>query len=255
MTDSAKIPATEWAVQLTGPGTLELNKTKPVMPPGPRQLLARIEAVGLCFSDLKLLKQFSGHVRKDGIVAGISSDTLAEIPSYVPGDKPTVPGHEAVCRIIAVGAEVKHHRVGERVLVQADYRSLKTAGSNGAFGYNFEGALQEYVLMDERVIIDAATGESFLIPAAERLSAAEIALVEPWACVENSYATAERQGILGGGRLLVVAGPGHEITGLEEAVKAAGAAPEQTIVRGDAAQVAAAIAVLPDGGFDDPMDF
>ena len=49
MTKASTIPATEWAIQLTGPGTLELNKAKPVTPPGPQQVLARIEAVGLCF--------------------------------------------------------------------------------------------------------------------------------------------------------------------------------------------------------------
>ena len=255
MTNATKIPATEWAIQLTGPGTLELNKAKSVVQPGPQQVLARIEAVGLCFSDLKLLKQFSGHARKSEILTGISKDVLAEISSYVPGDKPTVPGHEAVGRIVAVGSAVKHHKVGERVLVQTDYRTLRTASSNAAFGYSFEGGLQEYVIMDERVIMDPLSGERFLIPVAEHLSASEIGLVEPWACVENSYVTIERQGILGGGRLLVVVEPGHEIQGLDEAVKAAGKAPVQTVIKGDAAQVAAAIAALADATFDDIVYF
>ena len=111
----------------------------------------------------------------------------------MPGNKPTVPGHEVACRIVAVGAEVTRHKIGERVLVQTDYRSLRTATSNAAFGYNFEGGLQEYVLMDERVIIDPQ-GERFLLPAPEQRSASAIALVEPWACVEDSYVTTERQG-------------------------------------------------------------
>ncbi len=89
---------------------------------------------------------------------------LAEIPSYTPGDLPLVPGHECAARIVAVGDAVAHHRVGERVLVQTDYRHLPTAGSNAAFGYNFEGGLQEYVLLDERMILDPETGERFLIP-------------------------------------------------------------------------------------------
>jgi threonine dehydrogenase-like Zn-dependent dehydrogenase len=202
---TTQIPERQFAVQLVGPGKLELNKSKEVFTPGPFQILAKIECVGLCFSDLKLLKQFSQHARKSEITAGLSRDILSQIPSYVPGDKPTVPGHEVTCRIVAVGDKVKHHHIGERCLVQTDYRGLPTANSNAAFGYNFEGALQEYVLMDERVVMDGDNGERFLIPVPEDLSASAIALVEPWACVEDSYANAERQTIKSGGRLLIVA--------------------------------------------------
>ena len=89
----------------------------------------------------------------------------------MPGTVPTVPGHEAVGRIVAVGDKVARHELGERVLVQTDYRALRTANSNGSFGYNFEGVLQEYVLMDERVVIDPHTHERFLIPVSDALSA------------------------------------------------------------------------------------
>jgi threonine dehydrogenase-like Zn-dependent dehydrogenase len=199
----SQIPTTQYAVQLVGPGQVRLNKAKPVHRPGPNQLLAKVECVGLCFSDLKLLKQFSQHARKGEIVAGLAREVLAQIPSYVPGEEPTVPGHEVTCRIVAAGDQVTRHKVGERVLVQADFRDLRTASSNGAFGYNFEGALQEYVLMDERVVIDK-DGQRLLIPVPEDLSAAAIALVEPWACVENSYVNPERRTLKPGGRTLIV---------------------------------------------------
>ncbi len=39
-----------------------------------------------------------------------------------------------------------------------------TPGSNAAFGYNFEGGLQEYVLLDERMIIEPATGRTLPDP-------------------------------------------------------------------------------------------
>jgi L-sorbose 1-phosphate reductase len=154
-----QLPRTQYAVQLVGPDELQLNPEKPVPAVGPHQILARVECVGLCFSDLKLLKQFDAHARKSEIVRGLSPEVLREISSYVPGGKPTVPGHEVTCRIVAIGDQVEHHKVGERVLVQTDYRGLNTASSNAAFGYNFEGALQEYVLMDERVVIEQGTGE------------------------------------------------------------------------------------------------
>lgn len=210
------VPRTQTAVQLTGPGRLEVNGSKEVHAPGPHQILLKVEAVGLCFSDLKLLKQFSGHSRKSEVVGGLTPEELHSIASYVPGDKPTVPGHEVVGRVVAVGEGVRHHRIGERVLVLPDFRALATASSNGAFGYNFEGGLQEYVLMDERIVIEAGTGERYLIPVEDRLGASQAALVEPWSCVEDSYVTGERQHIKAGGTLLVVAEPGHAAEGLAE---------------------------------------
>ena len=110
-------------------------------------------------------------------------------------------------RVVKVGRGVTSAKVGDRRLVQTDYRWLKTANSNAAFGYNFEGALQEYVLMDERVIT-APDGDSMLLPASEGLAASAIALVEPWACVEDSYVARERRGLTPGGHLLVAGKPG-----------------------------------------------
>jgi threonine dehydrogenase-like Zn-dependent dehydrogenase len=199
-----KLAETQYAVQLVGPDKLILNKSKEVHMPGPHQILCRVEVVGLCFSDLKLLKQFSGHVRKSEIVSGIDPKILKDIPSYIPGEAPTVPGHETVVTVEAVGPGVENFKPGERYLVQTDYRWLHTAGANAAFGYNFEGALQEYVLMDERVIT-SPEGDSMLIPVSEDLSASAVALVEPWACVEDAYASKERTNLKAGGQMLVVA--------------------------------------------------
>ena len=113
---SYSIPNTQWAVQLTGPDELRLNTSKPVHKPGPYQILGQVEAVGLCFSDLKLLKQYSKHARKEHIGSGIDPAILKEIPSYVPDEMPTVPGHETTVRIVAIGEKVKGVRVGARYL-------------------------------------------------------------------------------------------------------------------------------------------
>jgi len=203
-TGSELCRTTQCAVQLKAANDLTLNKSKPLHSPGRHQIICRVEAVGLCFSDLKLVKQFAAHPRKMEIVSGIEPATLQEISCYVPGDKPTVPGHEAVVRVEAVGAGVQRFKPGERYLVETDYRWLPTPQSNSAFGYNFEGALQEYILMDERVIT-SPQGESMLIPAPEKLSASAVALIEPMACVENSYASKERQRIKQGGNMLIAA--------------------------------------------------
>ena len=198
------IPQSQRAVQLTGPDQLKLNSDKPIDMPGPHQILCKVEASGLCFSDLKLLKQFSKHVRKGPIFSGIDLEILKDLPSYVPDEQPTVPGHETVVRICKVGENVTKYKPGERYLIQADYRWVRTATSNAAFGYDLEGGLQEYVLVDER-IITSPDGESTLVPATETLARSAIALAEPWACVEDAYVTVERQKIKDGGKMLIVA--------------------------------------------------
>jgi threonine dehydrogenase-like Zn-dependent dehydrogenase len=259
MTD---LPKTQYAVQLVGPDELVLNKTKKVFPPGRHQLFCRVEAVGLCFSDLKLLKQFSNHVRKSEIVSGIEPEVLKEIPSYVPGDAPTVPGHETVVRIEAVGKAVKNFKPGQRFLVQTDYRWLRTASSNGAFGYNFEGALAEYVLMDER-IITTPQGDSMLLPVSEELSGSAVALVEPWACVEDAYASEERTGIKTDGHLLIVVDTELAEDMFQDLFTRYGRPAQITWLSGApipaglelVAERATSISVLTDVGYDDVIYF
>jgi threonine dehydrogenase-like Zn-dependent dehydrogenase len=231
------IPETQYAIQLVGPDELLCNEQKEVSKPGPYQILAKVEAVGLCFSDLKLLKQFDQHARKTDILSGIEKSILDEIPSYKPGTEPTVPGHETFATVVAVGDKVIHSHPGQRVLVQTDYRWLKTAGSNTAFGYGFEGGLQQYVLMDERVIVDPVSNESFLIPVEKEMSSSAIALVEPWACVESSFITEERNTIKSGGKLLVVVESDSPIEGVAESFAPAGAPASITVFSADSSLV------------------
>jgi threonine dehydrogenase-like Zn-dependent dehydrogenase len=202
-------PLTHTAVHLTGPDRARLVRDKPVPVPGDTQILGRVECVGLCFSDVKLGHQFDRHVRKGPV---LGDRALQGIPSYVPGSLPTVPGHEVVLRVVAVGSAVTSAVVGGRYVVQADFRGLATADSNGAFGYNFEGGLQQYVLLDERFSL-TADGDSHLLPAPEEPSASQLALVEPWACVENAFSAPERRALRPGGTVLV-AGSG-DLAGID----------------------------------------
>jgi threonine dehydrogenase-like Zn-dependent dehydrogenase len=233
-----ELPATQRAVQFVAADRVLLNPAKPVPEVLPTQVLVKVQAVGICFSDTKLLHTFTAHPRKGPILSGIDPAVLAEIPSYVPGDVPTVPGHEVCGRIVAIGSAVTRHAVGERVLVQTDYRHLPTDGANASFGYTFEGGLQEYVLLDERVIIEPGTGERFLIPVDESPSASAVALLEPWACVERAYATEERSHLTPGGRLLVVADAGHAIEGLAELLAADTPARITALLHDDAQRTA-----------------
>ncbi len=262
-----KLPSSQYAVQLVGPSELTLNQEKPMHTPGPTQIVVRVDAVGLCFSDLKLLKQFSEHARKTEVLRGIEPSVLAEISSYKPDGEPTVPGHEATGTIVAVGSEVKRYQVDQRILVQTDYRWLPTAGSNASFGYNFEGGLQQYVLLDERVIIDPVTDDAFLIPVPDTLSHAAIGLVEPWACVESAYITEERNTVLAGGQLLVVAEAGTKVSDLSRCCGDKGKPAAVTACCADPAQIEAVkalgapvtevtdMAALADTGYDDIIYF
>ncbi len=242
-----QIPTTQHAVQITGVDQIRVVDDKPVDPVGPHQLLLQVEACGICFSDTKLLHAFDSHPRKSDIVAGLTEDQLAEIPSYRPNSEPTVPGHEPVGRIVAVGESVTHYTVGDRVLVQADWKHLRTARSNGAFGYNFEGALQEYALIDERCVV-APDGEKFLLPVSEVPSAAAVGLIEPWATVEAAYVSKERQAPKPGGSMLVVADGGADTSSLDPLLGAGGPAE---VVRVTPGQVAG----LGDRRFDDIVYF
>lgn len=239
-------PSTQSAIQFTGPDQFQVNHDKPVDPVGPSQLLLKVEACGICFSDTKLLKQFANHPRKGEVVSGLHADALATILSYKPGEKTTVPGHEPVGRVVEVGDQVANFKVGDRLLVQGEWKHLPTATSNGAFGYNFEGALQEYVVIDERCVI-TPDGEQYLVPVTEGPSSAAVGLIEPWATVEAAYARQERNHPLVGGRLLVVA-PESEPAGLAELL-AANAPAETTWVTG------ANLAEVAEREFDDVIYF
>ena len=97
------IPETQHAIQITGVDQFIINPTKRVDEVGPHQMMLKVEACGICFSDTKLLHAFDGHPRKAEVVSGIDLDVLPEIPGYKPGAEAVVPGHEPVGRIVAAG--------------------------------------------------------------------------------------------------------------------------------------------------------
>lgn len=250
------IPSTQFAVQFVGADQFVVNEAKPVDAVGGHQLLLEVEACGICFSDTKLLHAFARHPRKVEVASGMGIEQLREIPSYRPGDHPTVPGHEPVGRIVAVGERVERFRVGERVLVQADWKHLPTSTSNSAFGYNFEGALQEYVLIDERCVV-TPEGEELLLRASEEVSAAAIGLIEPWATVEGAYSGRERTAPLPGGRMLVVHDEVESTGSVESLIRATMPAEIEILQLGGVAEagLAAAVASLAGRLFDDIVYF
>src|SRR5947209_19059556 len=82
------------AVQVPKPGGEFEFVEREIPEPGPRQVRIRVQACGICHSDV---------IIKEGLFPGISY--------------PRVPGHEVIGRIDEVGAGVKDWKKGERVSV------------------------------------------------------------------------------------------------------------------------------------------
>lgn len=139
----------------------------PTPQPAPNELLARIDAVGICFSDLKILRLGEAHPK-------IARDLRQH---------PVVMGHEISCTIAQVGDALKDRfQVGERYIVQAD---VYVNGRVQAVGYALDGGYSQYTVFGEPVLNGDAG--CYLLRCPDHLSYAEAALVEPWACVVASY--------------------------------------------------------------------
>lgn len=141
--------------------------------PGPDQLLIRVDAVGLCFSDVKLIKQGGDHPKLYG--RDLSVD-------------PTRLGHEVSVTVIGVGADLQDtYTAGQRLAIQPD---IHVDGVSSAYGYTIPGGLIQYHLIGPEVL-DADDG-AYVIPVDEEIGYAAAALSEPWACVEASYTQRRR---------------------------------------------------------------
>jgi D-arabinose 1-dehydrogenase-like Zn-dependent alcohol dehydrogenase len=150
----------------------------PMPEPGPEELLVRHDAVGLCFSDIKVIKQGQEHTR---IFKEMKTD-------------PVVLGHEVSMTVVQVGEELRdQYQVGQRFIIQAD---IYKDGVNYAYGYMIQGGLSEYAIIDQR-ILNGDDG-NYLLPVQPDTGYAESALTEPWACViaayELTYRTALKEG-------------------------------------------------------------
>lgn len=154
-------------------GTKGRPDTVPFPSYGEENLIARIDAVGLCFSDIKLISAGSSHPRIEG-------RDLAK--------NPTVPGHEVTMSIVGVGDKWKGtFALGSRWIIQAD---ISYKGRGVAFGYAIPGGLSQYVVIGSE-ILEGDDG-CYLLPVKPETGMAEAALVEPWTCVIASYQIASR---------------------------------------------------------------
>ncbi|MDD5698898.1 MAG: alcohol dehydrogenase catalytic domain-containing protein [Victivallaceae bacterium] len=162
----------------------------PLPEPGADELLVRIDAIGLCFSDVKLIRAGEEHPR-------VISENLAA--------DPVIPGHEAVMTVVKVGDKLSgKFRCGQRFIIQAD---IYVNGKGFAYGYAINGGMAQYSLIDQRVL----NGDEgcYLLPLKDETPSAVAALMEPWTCVQASYMIENRSAPRPGGEVLIVAEPGN----------------------------------------------
>ena len=173
-----KLPSQMRALVLSGTGSQHLAvRTVPTPTPGPRQLLARVDAAGICTSLIKLIAQGPEH-------------------SYLYGwdvtRHPLILGDEGAVTLVQVGEELKNEfEVGARYVVQPAvdhapinhrdrYQNVESVHKL-AVGYTLAGHLAEYILITEEVLEAGC-----LLPLPNGLASAHAALSEPLSCVVSS---------------------------------------------------------------------
>ena len=171
------IPNEMRAVVLDGTGFSHLGVRKvPTPRPGPQQMLARVDAAGICTSLIKLIEQGPNHpliydmdiTRFPLILGDEGSVTLVEVGAGLRGRYS--PGQRYVIQPAVDSAPINHR---ER------YRDGGRGINKVAVGYTLGGHLAEYVLITEEIL---AAGCLLPLPDAT-LPYAHAALSEPFSCV------------------------------------------------------------------------
>lgn len=179
------IPENYLAWPLFGAGLNSLGKDgKPIARTMPiiktDELLMRIDACSLCYTDVKAVKLGPQHPRF------IEKD-LAK--------NPVVPGHELTMTVVKVGnALADQYHVGERYTMQPN---LWINGKSMPFCFEYDGGLRQYTLIGDEIL--HGDEGNYLIHITNDVTYASSALAEPWSCVDAAYIMEYRQSINIGG--------------------------------------------------------
>ena len=190
------VPATTMTWNMYGAGLESIGKDNqpesfPVLAPSDDQLLIRVDAVGLCFSDVKLINQGGQHPKL------YNRDLQKE---------PTRLGHEATITIMEVGKNLQgQFSSGERYAVQPD---IYQNGKSTAYGYTIPGGLTQFHLIGPEMLHTDAG--ACLLKVSDELAFGESALLEPWGCVWASYTQRRRLEPLQGGVMWIVGQQGDQ---------------------------------------------
>jgi threonine dehydrogenase-like Zn-dependent dehydrogenase len=159
--------------------------------PGDDQLLVRIDSVGVCFSDVKILKQGGSHPK-------LYNRDLVNDPTRL--------GHEVSLTIVKVGKNLQdNYQPGQRLAVQPD---IYQQGKSTAYGYTIPGGLTQYHLIGEEVLKTDAG--ACLLPVEDEMGYAESSLLEPWGCVMAAYTQRRRLGPKPAGVMWIAGQPGDD---------------------------------------------
>ncbi|WP_326808518.1 NAD(P)-dependent alcohol dehydrogenase [Streptomyces sp. NBC_01186] len=197
------LPSTMRAAVLCAPEELQIQE-RPVPRPGPGQVLVRIEAVGICGSDV--------HYYRHGRIG----DFVVSAPLVL--------GHEPGGTVVALGPGTLRHQVGQLVSLEPGVPCARCAQCRQG-RYNLcpdvsfyatppvDGALCEYVAVDE----------DFAHPAPAPLTAETAALLEPlsvgvWACRKGRVGPGSRVLVTGAGPIGLVAAQTARAFGATEVV-------------------------------------
>ena len=174
------IPLEMRALVLEGVGFEHLAVRKvPVPRSSTHQLLARVEAAGICTSLIKLIEQGPDHKLMYGW----------DVCRF-----PVILGDEGVVSLVQVGKALgDQYRVGDRYVVQPAvdhapvnhrerYRDSAKGVSKVAVGYTLAGHLAEYILIPEEVL-----NSGCLLPVpGSQVPLAHAAMSEPLSCVVSA---------------------------------------------------------------------
>lgn len=192
---SEPLPDNYWLWPLYGKGFENLGLDgRPIEVPMPSygadELLARHDACGICFSDVKVIRAGGAHPRLFG------RDLQVE---------PVVLGHEVALTVVGVGDNLRDQfAVGQRYVVQAE---IYHHGRNLAYGYMLQGGQSQYSVLGDPVL--RGDHGCYLLPAPPHSGYSQAALTEPWACVEAAYRIRYRQSIKPGGVMWIVGAQGR----------------------------------------------
>ena len=190
------LPEKTWAWNMYGSGEENIGRDDQpellhIPKPNADQMLVRIDSVGLCFSDVKLIRMGGSHPKL------YNRDLVKE---------PTRLGHEASLTVIDVGENLKDQfHPGQRLVVQPD---IYQNGKSTAYGYTIPGGLIQYHLIGPEML-DTDEG-ACLLPVSENMGYAEASLLEPWGCVLAAYTQRRRLEPKAGGSMWILGRSGDD---------------------------------------------
>lgn len=190
------VPEEAWAWNLWGAGEDNMGRDDgPELVDIPRpdadHMLVRIDSVGLCFSDVKIMRQGGSHPK-------LYDRDLANDPTRL--------GHEVSLTVIEVGDNLKdRYHAGQRLAVQPD---IYQEGKSTAYGYTIPGGLIQYHLMGAEML--ETDDGACLLPLPDSFGYAEASTLEPWGCVMAAYTQRRRLEPKAGGTMWIVGRPGDE---------------------------------------------